>query len=104
MVNATIGVVGGVLVVIALGMMTWYGSFYGDSAFEDNFESVDKPTGLLSFLEFALDISIAVAKTFVDLITFDAHDLPDSVRTPLCIAFGLTFGLGIMALIISVVS
>lgn len=101
--NVVVGSVGVGLLVISLGMFVWTSSFYGNSSLEDNFDSVDKPTGLLSMFTFAGDLSVAVARTFVDLILFEVPQLPDAMEYPLRILYGLTFGASLLLIIISLV-
>ncbi|MFA5943717.1 MAG: hypothetical protein WC876_04535 [Candidatus Thermoplasmatota archaeon] len=85
------------LLVILVGMLAWYASFYGDDVVEDKFAGIEEPTGFLSFLEFISDTAVAVAQTAWALMSFAGSDLPPALLFPLRIIFGFVFALVIVA-------
>ncbi len=104
MASEGLGVAGMVMLFVALGMWTWNGFFYGDDAFEDNFGGLQEPNSFLNTLEFLLDLVVAVSKSFADIVTFQVTDAPEPVQNVLSAVFGLVFGLGLLAVLISLVA
>lgn len=74
-------------------------AFSADSVLEDAFGDIEEPTGLISGLQFVLDLGIGLGKVFVAIVTAD-FGWPTAIRLPFAVICDTLLAMSLIGLLV----